>query len=133
MISAFARSRTLLAREDVSPHMVKWWKKIRNTDGEVRIFKMRFPHCLAHQATAHPGRSLLLDYRYLDTCLHMNSKFSCLGYEHGQRRYTYYHNLAYRTIESVHGPFLKYFRCSPCTRLMISLWNKVSIGLVRLL
>jgi len=37
MSSAFARSRILLAREDVSPHLVKWWKKIRDTDGEVRI------------------------------------------------------------------------------------------------
>ncbi|KAL3827377.1 hypothetical protein ACHAXA_003111 [Cyclostephanos tholiformis] len=34
--SAFARSRPLMARYDVSPHMVKWWKAVRPDDGQVR-------------------------------------------------------------------------------------------------
>ncbi|KAL7475722.1 hypothetical protein ACHAW6_001631 [Cyclotella cf. meneghiniana] len=33
--SAFARSRTLMARHDVSPHMVKWWKGVRPDEGQV--------------------------------------------------------------------------------------------------
>eukprot|EP00541_Cyclophora_tenuis_P002563 CAMPEP_0116541356 /NCGR_PEP_ID=MMETSP0397-20121206/439_1 /TAXON_ID=216820 /ORGANISM="Cyclophora tenuis, Strain ECT3854" /LENGTH=98 /DNA_ID=CAMNT_0004065293 /DNA_START=41 /DNA_END=337 /DNA_ORIENTATION=- len=32
---AIARSRVLLARKDVSPHMVKWWNKVRPDDGQV--------------------------------------------------------------------------------------------------
>lgn len=34
--SAFARSRPLMARYDVSPHMTKWWKAVRPDDGQVR-------------------------------------------------------------------------------------------------
>lgn len=33
--SAFSKSRPLLARYDVSPHMTKWWKANRNVNGEV--------------------------------------------------------------------------------------------------
>lgn len=33
---AFARSRTVFARSDVSSHMVKWWKGHKPTDGQVR-------------------------------------------------------------------------------------------------
>ena len=39
--SAFTRSRPLLARHDVSPHLVKWWKGVRPDDGQVRQ-KMSF-------------------------------------------------------------------------------------------
>lgn len=36
MISgAFSRSRTLMARHDVSPHMTKWWKAVRPDEGQV--------------------------------------------------------------------------------------------------
>mmetsp|Transcript_7896 Transcript_7896/g.14224 ORF Transcript_7896/g.14224 Transcript_7896/m.14224 type:complete len:99 (-) Transcript_7896:317-613(-) len=31
----FARSRPALARYDVSPHMVKWWKAQRPDDGQI--------------------------------------------------------------------------------------------------
>ncbi|KAL3792880.1 hypothetical protein HJC23_004805 [Cyclotella cryptica] len=34
--SAFARSRTLMARHDVSPHLVKWWKGVRPDEGQSR-------------------------------------------------------------------------------------------------
>jgi hypothetical protein len=34
--SAFTRSRPLMARYDVSPHMTKWWKAVRPDDGQVR-------------------------------------------------------------------------------------------------
>ena len=34
---AFARSRTVFARSDVSSHMVKWWKGHKPTDGQVRL------------------------------------------------------------------------------------------------
>ncbi|KAL7539824.1 hypothetical protein ACHAXR_009639 [Thalassiosira sp. AJA248-18] len=33
--SAFARSRPLMARHDVSPHLTKWWKGVRPDDGQV--------------------------------------------------------------------------------------------------
>ncbi|KAL3785096.1 hypothetical protein ACHAW5_006790 [Stephanodiscus triporus] len=33
--SAFARSRPLMARYDVSPHMTKWWKAVRPDDGQI--------------------------------------------------------------------------------------------------
>lgn len=33
---AFSRSRAVLARYDVSPHMVKWWKGYKPDDGQVR-------------------------------------------------------------------------------------------------
>eukprot|EP00804_Cyclotella_cryptica_P002615 CCRYP_010442-RA/>CCRYP_010442-RA protein AED:0.12 eAED:0.12 QI:50/1/1/1/1/1/3/643/98 len=33
--SAFARSRTLMARHDVSPHLVKWWKGVRPDEGQI--------------------------------------------------------------------------------------------------
>jgi hypothetical protein len=33
---AFTRSRAVLARYDVSPHMVKWWKGVKPDDGQVR-------------------------------------------------------------------------------------------------
>jgi hypothetical protein len=36
----FARSRPALARYDVSPHMVKWWKAQRPDDGQVRITRI---------------------------------------------------------------------------------------------
>ena len=39
--SAFARSRPLMARYDVSMHMTKWWKAHRPDDGQVCPF---FPH-----------------------------------------------------------------------------------------
>jgi len=32
----FTRSRPIMARYDVSSHMVKWWKGTRPTDGQVR-------------------------------------------------------------------------------------------------
>eukprot|EP00543_Licmophora_paradoxa_P009056 CAMPEP_0202445884 /NCGR_PEP_ID=MMETSP1360-20130828/4606_1 /ASSEMBLY_ACC=CAM_ASM_000848 /TAXON_ID=515479 /ORGANISM="Licmophora paradoxa, Strain CCMP2313" /LENGTH=98 /DNA_ID=CAMNT_0049062287 /DNA_START=12 /DNA_END=308 /DNA_ORIENTATION=- len=32
---AFSRSRVIMARYDVSPHMVKWWSKVRPDDGQV--------------------------------------------------------------------------------------------------
>ena len=35
--SAFARSRPLMARYDVSMHMTKWWKAHRPDDGQVCI------------------------------------------------------------------------------------------------
>mmetsp|Transcript_28236 Transcript_28236/g.65388 ORF Transcript_28236/g.65388 Transcript_28236/m.65388 type:complete len:97 (+) Transcript_28236:30-320(+) len=35
MASAFSRSRVLLARYDVSPHMVKWWGKVRPDNGQI--------------------------------------------------------------------------------------------------
>mmetsp|Transcript_17802 Transcript_17802/g.17188 ORF Transcript_17802/g.17188 Transcript_17802/m.17188 type:complete len:98 (+) Transcript_17802:58-351(+) len=35
VLSAFSRSRPLMARYDVSPHMVKWWKSNKNVNGEV--------------------------------------------------------------------------------------------------
>lgn len=34
-MSAFARSRTLFARTDVSVTMVKWWKQTPNFNGQV--------------------------------------------------------------------------------------------------
>lgn len=34
-MSAFARSRPLMARYDVSPHLTKWWKGVRPDDGQV--------------------------------------------------------------------------------------------------
>ncbi|KAL7464491.1 hypothetical protein ACHAXS_004826 [Conticribra weissflogii] len=33
--SAFARSRPVMARHDVSPHLVKWWKGVRPDEGQV--------------------------------------------------------------------------------------------------
>lgn len=36
--SAFARSRPLMARYDVSMHMTKWWKAHRPDDGQVCSF-----------------------------------------------------------------------------------------------
>ena len=35
--AAFSRSRMLMARHDVSPHMTKWWKAVRPDDGQVSI------------------------------------------------------------------------------------------------
>mmetsp|Transcript_12094 Transcript_12094/g.21500 ORF Transcript_12094/g.21500 Transcript_12094/m.21500 type:complete len:98 (-) Transcript_12094:260-553(-) len=35
MSSAFARSRPLMARYDVAPHLTKWWKGVRPDDGQV--------------------------------------------------------------------------------------------------
>ena len=35
----FSRSRALLARNDVAPHMVKWWKGVRPSEGMVRVVK----------------------------------------------------------------------------------------------
>lgn len=35
--SAFARSRPLMARHDVSPHLTKWWKGVRPDDGQVSL------------------------------------------------------------------------------------------------
>jgi hypothetical protein len=32
---AFSRSRVVLARYDVSPHLVKWWAKVKPDDGQV--------------------------------------------------------------------------------------------------
>lgn len=32
----FSRSRPILARYDVSSHMVKWWKGSKPADGQVR-------------------------------------------------------------------------------------------------
>ena len=37
--SAFARSRPLMARYDVSPHMTKWWKAVRPDEGQVSNFR----------------------------------------------------------------------------------------------
>ena len=34
---AFSRSRAVMARYDVSPHMVKWWKGVKPMDGQVDI------------------------------------------------------------------------------------------------
>ena len=34
--SAIRRTRPMLARYDVSPHMVKWWKSQLKDDGQVR-------------------------------------------------------------------------------------------------
>jgi hypothetical protein len=34
---AFSRSRPLMARYDVSAHMVKWWGKVRTDEGQVRL------------------------------------------------------------------------------------------------
>jgi len=31
----FIRSRPVLARYDVSPHMIKWWKAKRTNDGQI--------------------------------------------------------------------------------------------------
>mmetsp|Transcript_21970 Transcript_21970/g.30882 ORF Transcript_21970/g.30882 Transcript_21970/m.30882 type:complete len:95 (+) Transcript_21970:56-340(+) len=31
----FAKSRPLLARYDVSPHMLKWWKSSKGSDGQI--------------------------------------------------------------------------------------------------
>eukprot|EP00585_Thalassiosira_rotula_P003398 CAMPEP_0196142886 /NCGR_PEP_ID=MMETSP0910-20130528/12498_1 /TAXON_ID=49265 /ORGANISM="Thalassiosira rotula, Strain GSO102" /LENGTH=97 /DNA_ID=CAMNT_0041404261 /DNA_START=80 /DNA_END=373 /DNA_ORIENTATION=- len=33
--SAFGRSRPLMARYDVSPHLTKWWKAVRPDDGQI--------------------------------------------------------------------------------------------------
>mmetsp|Transcript_13825 Transcript_13825/g.22906 ORF Transcript_13825/g.22906 Transcript_13825/m.22906 type:complete len:99 (+) Transcript_13825:26-322(+) len=33
--AVFSRSRPLLARYDVSPHLVKWWAKVKPDDGQV--------------------------------------------------------------------------------------------------
>ena len=33
----FTRSRPVMARYDVSSHMVKWWKGVKPTDGQVRF------------------------------------------------------------------------------------------------
>merc|ERR1711971_1450508 len=33
--SAFARSRPLMARHDVSPHLAKWWKGVRPDEGQI--------------------------------------------------------------------------------------------------
>ncbi|KAL7433347.1 hypothetical protein ACHAXH_005522 [Discostella pseudostelligera] len=33
--AAFSRSRMLMARHDVSPHMTKWWKAVRPDDGQI--------------------------------------------------------------------------------------------------
>eukprot|EP00578_Thalassiosira_sp_NH16_P021998 CAMPEP_0181098044 /NCGR_PEP_ID=MMETSP1071-20121207/11903_1 /TAXON_ID=35127 /ORGANISM="Thalassiosira sp., Strain NH16" /LENGTH=97 /DNA_ID=CAMNT_0023180587 /DNA_START=62 /DNA_END=355 /DNA_ORIENTATION=+ len=33
--SAFGRSRPLMARHDVSPHLTKWWKAVRPDEGQV--------------------------------------------------------------------------------------------------
>mmetsp|Transcript_40027 Transcript_40027/g.81735 ORF Transcript_40027/g.81735 Transcript_40027/m.81735 type:complete len:95 (-) Transcript_40027:229-513(-) len=32
---ALSRTRPLLARYDVSPHLVKWWKSTANMDGQI--------------------------------------------------------------------------------------------------
>jgi hypothetical protein len=32
---AFVRSRAVMARYDVSPHMVKWWKGCKPDDGQI--------------------------------------------------------------------------------------------------
>lgn len=38
MLNAFARSRPLMARYDVAPHLTKWWKGVRPDDGQVSYY-----------------------------------------------------------------------------------------------
>jgi len=33
--AVFTRSRPLMARYDVSPHLVKWWKNVKPDDGQI--------------------------------------------------------------------------------------------------
>jgi hypothetical protein len=61
MISgAFTRSRTVLARYDVSPHMVKWWKGFKPDDGQVREL-CRFGSFSLRENIRRVTFSLLLD------------------------------------------------------------------------
>ena len=41
-MSAFARSRTLMARYDVAPHLTKWWKGVRPDEGQVSCYFFLF-------------------------------------------------------------------------------------------
>ena len=43
---ALGRTRPLLARYDVSPHMVKWWAKVKPDNGQVSERKRKIATAL---------------------------------------------------------------------------------------
>ncbi|KAI2498866.1 UcrQ family [Fragilaria crotonensis] len=54
---AFSRSRPLMARYDVSAHMVKWWGKVRTDEGQVtRHLSPYEQHVISHWFASWPKK-----------------------------------------------------------------------------